>query len=240
MILCPVEKDKLGKYPSSVSVTLKPCDQATNNLKIIDNQPPNGVKKEFGYCGKYINYKDRKFGMRFIEWIHALRILGNDKVYMYKRQVHPDVEDILKYFEDKNMLEVEPFHEPSGSKWIPYYASLIQINLFTDCFYKIRNLYKFIAVFDSDEILMPTQTEVTSWHEMMGKIVGQSKNFTDVYSFKMINYPHLGQEDLIPDIPPNNYMLQHVQVDIYRSFGCLKTKFYFRELKYFRNGFFTT
>lgn len=43
MITCPFEREK--KLPISVSITENPCDKAENNMKIINNQPVNGVKK---------------------------------------------------------------------------------------------------------------------------------------------------------------------------------------------------
>jgi hypothetical protein len=217
LILCPVEKGSNGSYPLSVSVTLHPCDQATNNLKIIDNHPPDGKKKEFGYCGKYLNYKDRSFGMRFIEWIHAIKILGNDKVYLYNRVLHPDVEKILKVFEERDMLELRPFIEPAGNRWVPFYASLIQINLFTDCFYKMINLYKYIVIIDVDELLIPSQNDVGNWSRLMETIteaVDDPKIKTDVYSFKLISFPNLGNENETagPDIPLHDYIVRHVRV----------------------------
>lgn len=245
MILCPVEMDSNGFYPSSVSVTLNPCDQATNNLKIIDNHPPNGVKKEFGYCGKYLNYKDRSFGMRFIEWIHALKILGNEKVYLYNRVLHPDVEEMMKVLEEKDMLELTLFKEPSGPRWIPYYASLIQINLFTDCFYRIRNLYKYVVIIDVDELLIPTQKDVKNWHELLEQISKIAANDTDLFSFKMITFPNVKNDDSsLKNIPNHNYILRHIKVNISRffpfSYKTFKLKNLLQRAKFFFPWIFYT
>lgn len=213
LILCPVDANSAGDYPSSVSITLEPCDDPTSNLKIIDNQPPDGIKKEFGVCGKYVNFDRRNFGMKFIEWIHALKILGNHKVHLYNKMLHPEVLDIFNYFKEQDMLEFYDFFQPSGTKWVPVYASLIQINLFTDCFYKVRNLYKFIVIFDVDELLIPSQKGVMNWHEMMENIQKDEKEPVDVYKFKMINYPHFDNEvNAVTDVPENFYMLRHVRV----------------------------
>jgi Glycosyltransferase family 92 len=236
LILCPVDVDTFDNFPTSVSITLNPCDNSTTNLKIIDNKPPDGVKKEFGICGKYLNYKNRDFGIKFVEWMHALKILGCSKVHLYKKTLHPHVQDLLKYFESKDMIELDPFFEPSswngnyGSNWTvsvnifrhkltieltdsvlfkPNYASLIQINLFNDCFYKVRNLYKYIVIFDADELLVPKNA--MNWHEMMKSLEKDGDKTTDVYSFKMINYPHLSKVKAVTEVPDYYYMLRHVE-----------------------------
>jgi hypothetical protein len=185
-------------------------------LKIIDNHLPDGEEKsEFGVCGKYLNYQQREFGIKFIEWMNALKILGNSKVHLYKKTLHPEVLDVLYYFKEQNMVEFDPFFEPSGFSWTPNYASLIQINLFTDCFYKVRNLYKFIVIFDTDELLIPTEKNVMNWHEMMERLQKDNETKPDVYNFKMINYPHFESKvreitDAI-GVPKYHYMLTHTQ-----------------------------
>jgi Glycosyltransferase family 92 len=105
--------DAHDKIPISVSLVPKPCDAAENNLKVIDNQPPNGSKKYFGVCSKQMNYQDKNFAIRLIEWIHLLRILGVEKVHAYNRFVHPDTIKVFKYFEEKDWLEIQPFLEIS-------------------------------------------------------------------------------------------------------------------------------
>jgi Glycosyltransferase family 92 len=75
----------------------------------------------------------------------------------------------------------------------------------------VRNLYKYIVIFDVDELLLPTQA--INWHEMMVNLERDGNNATDVYSFKMINYPHFGNEvkTVTTGVPSFMYMLKHVQ-----------------------------
>lgn len=208
MISCPVELD--GKLPRSVSLTLNRCDNAENNLQIIDNQPPDGVKKEFGVCVKQLTYPNRDFIIRFIEWLHLLRILGAEKVHFYNRFVHQEMMKVIEYFEAKGLVEMKPFLEPSdlSNQYLTSFPTKILENaVVNDCFYRTKNLYKYIAVFDPDEVIMPLNESHKSWHDLI-QSVGSSQ---DIYTNRMIFYPNL-EEPAIDGIPKFLYILQHVKV----------------------------
>lgn len=73
--------------PVSVSVVEKPCNNATNNLRVIYNLPPGGKKKGFAVCVKGLDFLHEDLSVRLVEWIELLTLLGNDKVFFYKLQV---------------------------------------------------------------------------------------------------------------------------------------------------------
>jgi hypothetical protein len=66
LIECPCTTYE-NKLPTSVSLTAKPCDNAENNLKIINIQPVDGKMKKFGVCTKQVTYKTPDFTIRFVE-----------------------------------------------------------------------------------------------------------------------------------------------------------------------------
>jgi Glycosyltransferase family 92 len=198
--------------PVSVSLTANACDDAENKLKIIDNHPPNGVKKRFGVCCKSLTYGDRKTVIRFIEWVHLLRILGADKITLFNRHVHPELFKIMNYFQDKGYIEFSPFLEPSGvstSLQASPQTYMLEMMQHTDCFYRTRHLYDYIAVMDIDEVIIPMKTEDYTWHDLV-KNFDLSQGYVSFFSKNRI-MPNLGKL-LHADIPDYHYMLQHTEV----------------------------
>ena len=215
MIVCPVDTEQLPKF---VSLTTNPCDKAENNFKIINNQPLNGIKLKFGVCVKQMTMESRIQTIKFIEWVHLLRILGVAKIHYYNRFAHHDLFKIMKYFVKMNFLEVNQFLEPTGVPF-SYYSWLFQtveINIVNDCFYRVRNLYEMIAIIDTDEIIMPMRENETSWLNFVDNFVVRS-NLSDLYSFRSVTFnPHM--HDKNTELPKYHYMLQHTQVkDVYKE-----------------------
>ena len=198
-----------------------PCEFAENKLKIIDNQPEDGIKKKFGVCVKQITFEDKNSTVKFVEWIHLLKILGADKIYVYNRFVHPDLFKAMKYFEDQGILDLTSFLEPSA---IPYelrspLTRTVEILSLNDCFYRIRNLYEYILVLDPDEVPIPMRENETTWHDFVDTFVAEDdvgENRTDFFSFRSLTFPDLNAKP-VEKYPTYHYALQHVQVSFQLS-----------------------
>lgn len=208
LITCPT----YGRIPESVSLVVYPCDNAENNLKIINNHPPDGVKKKFGICSKQISYENRNFGFRIIEWIHMLRILGADKIHIYNRYVHPSFFKVLEYMEAQGFVEVWPYLEVRTAKRFTAQKQLLEMNVLNDCFYRIRHLYEFIIILDIDELIMPVMEEDRSWHDIIKRqnIVVSTK---DAFTSELVNYPNINAKP-VDGVPNYHYMLQHIRRSI--------------------------
>jgi hypothetical protein len=218
MIVCPLEKD--GKIPQSVSLATSRCGKAHNNLNIINNQPTNGTKNEFGVCSKQLHFKDRKFGVRFIEWVHLLRILGAHQIHLYKEIVHKDVEKVVDYLHEKNLIEIDAFLAPSDLKSTTFHTverRTLEMNLLHDCLYRVKNLYKYIIVIDTDEIIMPTMESHRNWHDLMNHVKESNAKKFDYYAVRYLGYlPEKEvQEDDFEVIPSFFYMLRHIFVSAF-------------------------
>lgn len=205
--------DKTNNNPVSVSLTSKPCGVAENKLRIIDNQPVDRVKKNFGVCMSHITFESRDFGMRFIELIHVLKILGADKIHIYNRYVHPEVFEVMKYFEDRGFIEVYPFIEPQTITMGT--TGTLQMNVLNDCFYRIRHLYKYIVVQDTDEVIMPSNSEDKNWNDLMTRILEHFKGSTfDSFPVANFYFPQNAKIEENKNVPEYFYMLQHIQRSI--------------------------
>lgn len=211
LITCPIYHDDFSKgLPISVSLAAAPCENATNNMMIINNQPTNGTKAKFGVCSKATHYSDRNYISRIIEWIHLLKILGAAKIYIYNEYVHPDIFDVLEYFQEKNYIEVYPFIQPSGiPDNVKHHGQevLLQMTVLNDCFYRTRNLYEYIAVLDTDEVIIPVKANERTWFDLMVRYAHETH---DGFIADNFYYPDI-EAAVIDGIPKYMYMLQHVQ-----------------------------
>ena len=179
---------------------------------IIDRKPVDGVKKKFALCTKQLLFDKREQGVKVIEWVHMLRILGVDKVYIQIRNIHQDVIEVLNHLQSKDLLEWKYYADPSGTadtKLRTRQHRLLQMNVMNDCFYQVKNLYDFVAIFDPDEVIMPVMDEDRTWEDMFTRL-DSSFFSSDAFAVENTYFPH---QNLKPfeNIPTHNYMLQHVQ-----------------------------
>jgi hypothetical protein len=194
-----------------VSLVELPCDHAENNLEIINIQPADGVKKRFGVCTKQMTFENRNFATRFIEWVHMVRLLGAEKVHFSYDYVHPDMFEIINYFEEKGMVETWQYLNPTGissSKHRRWQNNQLEVTMQTDCFYKVMNLYDFVAVIDIDELIMPVMAEDMTWEDIIRR--ANVSKYKDAYVSENVYYPEVGAKP-IEEIPKYMYMLQHIE-----------------------------
>jgi hypothetical protein len=210
LIVCPILFE--GKTPTSISLTTSPCDEATNHLKIIDNQPKNGKKAQFGVCMKNLVYDDRKTVIRFIEWVHMMQILGAEGIHVYDTFVHPEMFEILNYYGKKGIVETKPFVNPTGIFEIgptAFQTWLLEMTILNDCFYRNRNLYEWIVIVDIDEVILPAMDGDFTWNDLLKRIDNPKEKDSLVH--KNAFFPRLDSFKPNPNIPEYLYMLQHTE-----------------------------
>lgn len=194
-----------------MSLVELPCDHAENNLQILSDQPPDGVKKRFCVCSKYFTFKDKNFIARFIEWVHMVNILGAEKIHFFVKYVHPDMQKVINYFEEQGMMETWNFLEPTGvtdTSDHVWQAYQLEVNTLTDCFYRVKNFYDFVGIMDFDEVIMPVVSEDFTWEDIISR--ANESEYKDYYVSQNVYYPNKGAPS-IPNIPTYMYMLQHVE-----------------------------
>ena len=209
MIVCPYNFSE--SFPTSISLTSKPCFVARNNLKIINNLP-EGAKKTFGICVKHISFPEYSFGIKFIEWVHLMRILGASKIHIPVRLLHEDVRKVFNYFEDLGYIETSTFSEPSGVPDVKYSRTCqtLENNMINDCFYKVKNLYDYVLICDPDEVIMPLKDTDRTWHDILAHFKNEM-GIKDSFMARQRIYPNVIL-NLNPEIEEYHYMLQHVWV----------------------------
>ncbi|ENN71839.1 hypothetical protein YQE_11458, partial [Dendroctonus ponderosae] len=221
---CVIPQKYNSLVPQSISLVEKPCDNSTNNLRVIYDAPKE--KKDFAVCVKGLDFLHEDLSVRLVEWIELLNLLGADKVFLYQLQVHPNITKILDHYEKEGKVQVTPITLagvlPNAPALQHYFLSkktnhkrqneLIPYN---DCFYKNMYKYKYIALLDIDEVIMPI--EGTTWKDLMeNKVLPKAlkSNKEERASYNVRNVYFL--DDLIHDhgwfkeIPKYMHMLQHV------------------------------
>lgn len=233
LIACQIPKAYRSKIPESVSLVEKPCDMSTTNLRVIYNPPPNGKKKDFAVCVKGLDFLHEDLSVRLVEWLELLFILGADKVYMYDLETHPNISKVLRYYEELGKIEVTPITLPGEQPNLPGLLHMYlkqkltnkrqnELIPYNDCLYKNMYTYKFIALLDTDEVIMPKS--VASWRALLNLVIPKalalkkasraSYNVRNVYFMDTMRHKH----SWFSDIPHYMHMLQHV----YRSVNYTK------------------
>ncbi|KAJ8973015.1 hypothetical protein NQ317_004613 [Molorchus minor] len=223
LVACVIPQKYRDHIPQSVSLVEKQCDTATNNLRVIYDKPPE--KKDFAVCVKGLDFLHEDLSVKLVEWIELLNLLGADKVFFYELQVHPNISKVLRHYEREGKVQVTPINLAGGQPNAPSFQHLYltkktnhkrqnELIPYNDCFYKHMYQYKYIALLDIDEVIMPL--EGTTWKELMDKVLPKALkiNKEERASYNVRNVYFL--DDLIhnhgwfKEIPRYMHMLQHV------------------------------
>lgn len=225
LMSCPLPPKYKDAVPTAISLTKKPCGKPNNILRVIYNKAP--TKKDFLMCMPTLNFPDRDLAVKLTEWIELMLILGVDKIIFYELNVHPNMQKVFKYYQERGQVEIIPMTlaggDPNASRLRTLYFErnfvreyLYNTLVLNDCFYKNMYQYNYIVLSDIDEVIMPTNK--TNWKELLEKTIipkakyrGPIASFfaTSVYFLTDMTKP----ENFEKDIPEYMHMLQHV----YRS-----------------------
>ncbi|XP_053986409.1 uncharacterized protein LOC128880399 [Hylaeus volcanicus] len=223
--------------PASVSMVEKPCDTASNNLRVIYNKPEH--KKDFAVCVKGLDFLHEDLSVRLVEWIELITLLGADKIFFYQLQVHPNVTKVLDHYQRLGKVHVTPLTLPGGQPNVPAFQHMYltkktshkrqnELIPYNDCLYKHMYEYEYIALLDVDEVIMPVQD--ATWQDLMKRVLVKafkirnetraSYNVRNVYFLDDLLHSH----GYFKDIPKYMHMLQHV----YRSKNFTKPNQYIK------------
>ncbi|RWS27472.1 Glycosyltransferase-like protein, partial [Leptotrombidium deliense] len=191
-------------------------------------------KEEFAVCVKGLDFLHEDLSVRLVEWIELLNILGAKKIFLYELEMHPNISKVLKYYQDIGLVELTKITLPGNQPNLPGFRHFYlkykltskrqnELIPYNDCLYRNIYSYKYLALLDIDEIIMPLQHD--NWSQLMQAVQVDSlkiKNYTRAsYNVRNVYFlddlgdgeeqmTHTGHE---PGIPRYLHMLQHV----YRS-----------------------
>ncbi|XP_077163286.1 uncharacterized protein LOC143822230 isoform X5 [Paroedura picta] len=139
----------------------------------IRNRDPEGSPVTFTVCistmfGEYNNV------LQFVQSMEMYKILGVDRVVIYKNSCSPLMEKVLDYYIAEGIVEIIPWpidsylkvssywHYSMDPKDIGYYGQITALN---DCIYRNMHRSRYILLNDADEIILPGK--YPDWNTMM-------------------------------------------------------------------------
>ncbi|CAF1230640.1 unnamed protein product [Didymodactylos carnosus] len=210
------------------------CTKLGNNLPIRNNRPLDGKKQPFAVCVKGLEFLSEDISVKLIEWIELLNLLGAEKIFFYEFDIHPNISQVLEYYQQQDKVHVEkltlPGSQPNSPEIREKYLKEKMINRrqnelipYNDCFYKNIYFYHYILLLDIDEVIMPLQhrTWLETIQEIQRNWLNKNETYTsfsarNVYFLEDLdeeNSTEIGQFNEQLNIPPYLHMLTH----IYRS-----------------------
>ncbi|XP_065551735.1 uncharacterized protein LOC136022422 [Lathamus discolor] len=205
-----VHSDRFGfPYGATDIVCLEPenCDPThvsihQSPLGNIDQLPSFEIKNrqaepfpvDFTVCisamfGHYNNV------LQFIQSMEMYKILGVQKVVIYKNNCSHLMEKVLRLYTEEGTVEIIPWpinsHLKVSSEWhfmhdgthIGYYGQITALN---DCIYRNMQRSKFVVLTDADEIILPLKHP--DWKTMMSSLQEQNPG-TAVFLFENHIFP---------------------------------------------------
>ncbi|XP_028430213.1 uncharacterized protein LOC114553210 [Perca flavescens] len=175
-IMCPLPSG--CETPSHIAVT---SDAAFSKDTLIANTflevknrkaPSDSFPYNFTVC--ISTMFDFTNVLQLVQSLEILKLLGVNRVVVYKTSSSPETQSILDYYTNKGFVEVIPW---SLSKfvnvsrgWLPEHGPgdihyLGQIPALSDCVYRYMYQSRYVALHDMDELILPQS--VNSWSELL-------------------------------------------------------------------------
>ena len=121
LLTCPIPLSHADKNPVLVSVVENPCETSTVLLKVTHDKLEEGEEKQkFAVCVKGLDVPD-DLTVRLAEWIELVDAMGADKIFLYKYEVHTNVEKLLKHYSRNGKIGLRPITLPGVR---PCYVSI--------------------------------------------------------------------------------------------------------------------
>ncbi|XP_035710762.1 uncharacterized protein LOC118436544 [Folsomia candida] len=197
-------------YWESVSLLTGKCSMARNDLRLTYQLPPED-RKTFGLCVKGLNFPSKDISRKLVQWVEMLRILGVDGIHFHVFQVDPATEKVLNHYQANGLATVRPVTiagEMDSNSTTEYLEKNIaqawkqELIAYNECFLSNMYKYRYIALLDVDEIILPKLSE--DWYGLIEDLYdGDAPSWENSPSFcfqmrlfidKIVDGFHGGQE----------------------------------------------
>lgn len=140
--------------PQSVSVVAKLNLPASNQLPVHFStsgiRPPK--EPSIGVCVKPLHFHYNKT-LELLQFIELNLILGVSKFTLYNDTVGPEVDCLLRHYQEQGIVQVLPWRlDMDSQKEIRTEGLFAALN---DCLYRNMNSFKYLMLIDLDELIIP-------------------------------------------------------------------------------------
>ncbi|XP_052438679.1 uncharacterized protein LOC127977706 [Carassius gibelio] len=173
-IMCPIESTCLT--PTHVAITARGVSGNVTSFQPIRNRKtPTTFPYEFTICISAMY--DYKTVLNLVQSMEMFRLLGAQKVVIYKTNCDSDTQKILDYYEKKGFVEIIPWtikkHINVSRGWemnkspgqLHYFGQIPALN---DCVYPYMYQSHYVALHDMDELILPLK--VKTWTELLPEL----------------------------------------------------------------------
>lgn len=142
---------------------------------------------------------------RLIEWLEAQRLLKMEKVQLhFYHMMNKEYESVAQAYSAEGLLDVRrigcPFCDPGQEENL---GMLLMSPAINQCLYENLGRYKFTAVFDLDEIVVPLKQP--DYPSLLASLEKQANSSSYAFS----NWYHFSELGEDASVPKDLYMLRH-------------------------------
>ncbi|XP_016403314.1 uncharacterized protein LOC107736408, partial [Sinocyclocheilus rhinocerous] len=173
-IMCTIKSTCLT--PTHVAITASGVSGSLTSFQPIRNRDvPTTFPYEFTICISVMY--DYKSVLNLVQSMEMFRLLGAQRVVIYKTNCDSHTQKVLDYYEKKGFVEIIPWtikkHIKVSRGWninkspgqLQYYGQIPALN---DCVYRYMYQSRYVALHDLDELILPLKLK--SWTELLPEL----------------------------------------------------------------------
>lgn len=179
-----------------VAITDRSTKEKGNLQELQTFQPVKNQQKtddfpyEFTVCISVMYEYDNV--LQFVQAMEMFKILGVQKVAIYKTSCTPELQRVMDYYFRQNFVEIIPWRAASyiqvsrgwkksvSSGELHYFGQIAALN---DCVYRYMYQSRYVALQDLDELILPMKLK--SWTELLPQL---EKKYSGVGGFEFENH----------------------------------------------------
>jgi hypothetical protein len=218
IITCPNPLSNISLVPQYVSFVEQECGNANNIFEIQNKRPKSGHKEKFLISVKALDFKD-DISLLLIEWLEILKIFEVNKVEIFIVNAHPNVIQVLKFYQAENFVTIKfikfPHEFPNHQHENFFQWLQSELVAYHDSFYENMYLYEYMVPLDIDEFIIPKNIEDRTWSDILKRLNEKTKDEKQVIdAFPAMNMYFLlksiHKDEKIPGIPKKLRFLSNI------------------------------